>query len=88
MLLATGSPLVAGSAALTMQTRYIRIDRAVYVGGVVYPVGAVIEVPRHVAASLINSNKASAIDKPAPVAEPVVVPDPAPEPKGKRHARK
>lgn len=88
MLSAMGSPLVAGSAAPSMQTRYIRIERAVYVGGVVQPVGAVLEVPRHVAASLISSNKASATDKPAPVEEPVAAPDPAPEPKGKKHARK
>ena len=70
-----------------MLTQFIRIERAVYVDKVVCPVGAIIEVPKHLAAELINARKASAAEKPAPaVEEAEPAPAQAPKSKGKKHA--
>lgn len=70
-----------------MQTRFIRIERAVYVDKVVQPVGAIIEVPSHLAAELIHARKASVAEPPAPVTEEAVAaPVQAPKSKGKKHA--
>lgn len=95
MLSAIGSPLVAGSNVSAMQaTQRIRVERAFFLEKVVQPVGAVIEVPKHIARGLIAAGKASVAVEPAPVIEAPVVaeapadPVPAPEPKGKKHARK
>ncbi len=70
--------------------KFIRIVKAVYVDRVVQPVGAVIEVPKHIAAGLIASGKAEATNPPEPIVEPAPsAPDVEPvKPKGKtKHAR-
>lgn len=96
MLSAIGSPLVAGGMASTnMETRYIKVIRPFFHKREVQPAGAVIEVPKHVAAEVIASGKASAADKPAPAVkadppppaktEPVAAP--APKKRGKDDAR-
>ena len=63
-LLAAGSPLVAGGAVPVMATRYVRVVRSFFHQGVPQPVGAVIEVPRFIAAEVIHCGKAVAAEKP------------------------
>jgi hypothetical protein len=96
VLSAIGSPLVAGSSASAMELQFIRVLRAFYVGNNVLAVGAIVEVPRHVAAGAIAAGKAEATEKPAPViveepveavAPEVTVEDPVPQKRGKKHAR-
>jgi hypothetical protein len=72
-LLAAGSPLVAGGAVPVMATRYVRVVRSFFHQGVPQPVGAVIEVPRFIAAEAIHCGKAVAAEKPVPVVVPEVV---------------
>lgn len=93
MLSVIGSPLVAGSTGNAMsETQSIRVERAFFMGKEVQPVGAIIEVPKHFAAGMIAAGKASAVDKPVPLIEEPSAPAErevtAPQPKGKKHARK
>lgn len=73
-----------------METRHIRVERAFFLSREVQPVGAVIEVPKSVAAGLIAAGKASAAPAPAVEYPPPVEAEPQPEPesRGKKHARK
>lgn len=91
VLSAAGSPLVAGSAGAAMQTQWVEVRRAFFFEGKALSVGAVVELPLWVAAEAVHANKAARVQKPAPVEPEVPVEAPAevaPEPKGKRNARK
>jgi hypothetical protein len=67
VLLAAGSPLVAGGAVSEMKTQTIKVVRAFFVDGKVQPVGAVIDVPAWVAAEAVYCGKAVRTEKPAVV---------------------
>lgn len=97
MLSATGSPLVVGSAPPAMAaTVRVRVERAFFLGKDVQPVGAEIEVPKHIAAWLQQAGKVSAALPPVPAIEaPALAPSEEPEPapkaaptRGKANARK
>lgn len=85
MLSAISSPLVAGSAASPMQVQYVRVLRSFFLNGKAAPVGAIIEVPRHVAAEAITCGKAIAAEPtPPPQPKPVVAEEPVRKSRGSK----
>lgn len=70
MLSVPGSPLVAGSTAVPMSTKYIEVLRPFYLGGEIKPVGKVIEVDSRFGAEMVHANKAKFVDAPKPAEKP------------------